>query len=65
MARGTVERSLFLLCAMAGRDAEAREYGRRSALVLDDLGYSFPRGFRGSPPRRTDSSATQPGPSKS
>ncbi len=27
---------------MAGRDEEAREYGRRSALVLDDLGYIFP-----------------------
>ncbi len=53
----TVERSLFLLCALAGRDNEARHYGRRGTLLLNDLGYSFSRLLshslcRGEPPDR-------------
>src|SRR5207237_14196 len=41
-----VERGLFALCAMAGRDDEAREYGRRSSAVLDEVEYLWPPPFR-------------------
>jgi tetratricopeptide (TPR) repeat protein len=35
----TIESSLFLLCAMAARTEDAREYGEKSRVVLDQLGY--------------------------